>query len=410
MMGKGSKQKVEETQTLDPEVKRRLYGTMDTVNRWTSGVLDDGSPGTPSYQGPQTPQGGMPTGYGTPYGDFQGGNYTGYGQQPMGYRTSDAPGGDTSAGTAWKPPTTFTADHTDATQNFINQAQNPDVSGADFRSIADRYGDTPTYGWEDGQAAQVEMADYGDTPVIQAEQAKSFMGDYLDGSMGYTKNVIDSTRDILNRERGKRALQSQMNMTASGGGGGMSWRQGLADAEVESDYMNSLADVTARLGDQGWTRALGAATGDAGRKLQADSRTADYAAQRLQNIFASDMARRENNAARSQMQSLTDQAGRYKSGLDTEAARLAGLAGESSALTQGNNIDQRNMAMLGTAAGIEQDLADRRAREPLDMLQLRMASAGMLPNLTNTSQTSSVKPGLFDWVGLGVSAVGNAVG
>jgi hypothetical protein len=369
---------------------------MDTVNDWTSGVLQDRARGAtrtavPIFQG---------GGYGS--GDFPGMFSPGMFSPSMGYRVSDAPGGGDGG---WKPPETFIAGHTKTTQDFIDQAQNPNVSAADFRSLADQYGNTPTYDWQGGQAAVATIGDYGETPVITAKQTKDFMGDYLDGSMGYTKNVIDATRDVLDRERGKRSLLSQMAMTAGGGGGGTKWGQGLADAEVTTDYLNNLMQITAELGDRGYTRAMQAGTGDADRTLSADTSTAGLAAQRLASMFLAQNAMNENNAARSQLQSMADQEGRYRAGLDTEAARLAGLTGQGNMLTQGSNVDLRNQAMLGTAAGIDQNLADRLAAEPLEMLKFRMASAGMLPNLTNTNTTQTIKPGLFDWAGLGLSAI-----
>jgi hypothetical protein len=386
-MGKGAKTETSATQTLDPEIKARLFKSNDDVNRWTSGVLNDGSSSAPA------PQQSFYGGYGGLgfNGGFDQSYYPGATGQPS------EPDPD-----AWKAPDSFIAGHTDTTNQFLDAARNPGTTGADFRKLAGQFQDTPEFNWQGGQAAQAQLADYGDTPEVRAKRALDFMGDY---EGGYTNSVVDSSLEALKRRYGKNMQQSQMSQTAAGAGAGNAMRQGIADAEVRTEHLLNSGLLESQLRDQGWTRALGAGQQDAGRALQADSMTAQMQAQRLASMFAAQNAMNENNAARDQSQSMFDQSGVYNAGLDSESARIAGLTGATGAMNNSALVDIQNNAMLGTAAGIDQSLADRQAGEPLEMLKLRMASTGMLPNLVNTTGTSEVTPGLFDWAGLGFSAL-----
>jgi hypothetical protein len=466
-MAKGSKTTTGTTQTLDPEIQRRLYGITDQVNRWTGGVLDDGGTTSSSYTPPVGGGGGFNWGGGGGWGgDIPGGggnfDWSGYGGTPMS-QDLDA-GGDTPG---WTAPTTFTADHTDMTQQFLDATRNPLITGQDFTTLADKFQETPTFDWTTGTSAEADIGDfaqmgptgigdfqqmsptalaaYGDAPVITAGRGLDYMGDY--GS-GYTNEVIDKSMAAMQRRFDKNMLQSQIAQTASGAGTG-SMRQGIADSEVRLQHLIDSGQLESQLRDTGFTRALEAGMRDVDRKLSADTSTGQISAERLANMFAAENARNmfdagneftrrgdifgaqtardqfdaanefarrgdvfsagniaaENNAARRQAQTMADQRGIYDASRDTEAARMAGLTGAERVLGTGGRMDLSNIAMMGTGAGIDQSLADRRAAEPLEMLKLRMASVGLLPNLTNTDTVSSVKPGLFDWVGLGASAL-----
>jgi hypothetical protein len=251
----------------------------------------------------------------------------------------------------------------------------------------------------------------------------------------------------MQRRFEKNMLQSQIAQTASGAGTG-SMRQGIADSEVRLQHLIDSGQLESQLRDTGFTRALEAGMRDVDRKLSADTSTGQISAERLANMFAAENARNlfdagneftrrgdifgaenirnqfdaenefarregmfgayntveEANAARRQLQTMADQRGVYDASRDTEAARMAGITGAERALEAGGGLDLRNLAMMGTGAGIDQSLADRRAAEPLEMLKLRMASVGLLPNLTNTTSVTKGKPGLFDWLGLAASA------
>lgn len=280
-------------------------------------------------------------------------------------------------------PKSFTAGRTDAFNQFQNTARaTPRISGAEFGTLAERMQTLPLIGlgWQGGDAAQI-----GSSPTVAAGRGKDFMGDY---ESKYTNDVVDTAIGDLRAERDKSQLASELAAEAAGASGGS--RQGVRDAEVQSDYLRNVAGTTANLRDRAFGLSAQLGMSDADRKLSADSTTAQLKA-----------AIDEANARFRQNQQQFDQTGSYNAKKDLSAATAQGLRDAASSLNIGSNVDLANTAMLGTAAQMDQGQAQLEAQDPLTALQMRLAAAGLLPNLTTTSQTTTQKPGLFDWLSLG---------
>jgi hypothetical protein len=385
-MGKGSKTKTEQTNTLDPEIKAKLFATTDSTNAYADDVL-------------------------------------------AGNKSLAAP-------------------NTDAFNSFIGNAQKPGTTGADFKDIGAKFGNQPTlqfkaagpsvatigdYGKSDyGKATYADTPSFGKTPTVTAQKGYTNMDPYMSK---YTGSVIDAAIGDLGAQREKSQVRANLAASASGAAGGS--RQGIRDSEVENDYLRNVASTTANLRNQGFNTAAQLGMQDSGMGLQADTTNAANEMARLgaefnantnrnASMFAADNARNasmfsadnarnaslfsagnaasEANAARAQDSGQFNAKGDYAAQGDNAALRNAGLIGQQGALQAGSDVDMRNLAMQGTAAGMAQDQSNMNS--PLEALKLKLAGTGMLPTITNSSQTTTQKPGLFNWLSLGASALG----
>lgn len=385
-MGKGSKTKTEQTNTLDPEIKAKLFATTDSTNAYADDVLA----GNKSLAAPTT----------------------------------------------------------EAFNSFIGNAQKPGTTGADFKDIATKFGAQPTlkfnatgpavatigdYGKADyGKATYADTPSFGTTPTVTAQKGYTNMDPYMSK---YTGSVIDAAIGDLGAQRDKSQVQSNLAASAAGAAGGS--RQGIRDSEVTNDYLRNVASTSANLRNQGFNTAAQLGMQDSGMGLQADTTNAgnemarlgaEFAANNNRNasmfaadnarnasIFSADNARNaslfdagntasEANAARAQNTGQFNAQGDFNAQGANADLYNKGLLGQQGAIQAGSDVDMRNLAMQGTAAGMAQDQAN--INSPLEALKLKLASTGMLPTITNSSQSTTQKPGLFDWLSLGAKAAG----
>tara|TARA_R110000751_G_scaffold13143_8_gene44468 strand:- start:360 stop:1763 length:1404 start_codon:yes stop_codon:yes gene_type:complete len=463
-MGKGSKQEVKQTNTLDPEIKRRLFEAQDYTKSLTQRVKDGG---------------------------------------------------------------TFRADRTDTFNKFLDEAKNQNITGTDFRDISEqlrnqpeltyegpqlgnyadakygetsdfaksnfaptsnynaaRYAPTTNYGAANyGDISKADVANYEDTPTVTGGLGIEKMDPYEDKMIEY---VIDGTLGRLGKEKKRSQVQSDLSAVAGGASGGS--RHGIRDAELGERYADIQAELVPRLYSQAFNTAAGLGMQDADRALTGDTTTANYQADRLGRMFGAENAANTAYAADQNARTAAlfgadeararalfgagetragaefgedarraaslfgademragkefdadelrelakfrageereqalfgagetragaefdaenrlneiNAAALYQQQIDQANLRNQGLTDASGVLSSGNVVDNRNTAMLGTAAGLDQEDAQMRAQEELDMARLELQASGILPTITNSTQTTTKTPGLFDFLSL----------
>lgn len=420
-MGKGSKQTVKQTNTLDPEIKRRLFEAQDYTKSLTDRVKGGG---------------------------------------------------------------TFRADRTDTFNKFLDDAQNQNITGTDFRDIAEKlreqpeliyegpqlgnyadaeYGGTSDYGTVNyapttnyGDISRAAVANYADTPTVTGGRGIDNMDPYKNK---YIEDVISGTLGRLGREKKRDQVQSDLSAVAGGASGGA--RHGIRDAELGERYADIQAELVPQMYSDAFRTAAGLGMQDTDRALTGDTTSANFAADRLARMFSAENAANaayaaDQNAraralfgagetragaefgedarraaslfgadeerasalfgagetragkefdAQNAINALKS-AGLYQQQIDQANLRNQGLTDAAGILSSGNVIDNRNTAMLGTAAGLDQEDAQMRAQEELDMARLLLQAAGILPTITNSTQTTTKKPGLFDFLSLAAGGGG----
>jgi hypothetical protein len=187
-----------------------------------------------------------------------------------------------------------------------------------------------------GQAAQNAQSATQAAPTTDAQAQTAFqgIGDYFNPYLGYvagnTLNELGRARDLAEAGNGRDAI-------LAGGYGGS--RQGVADANLNRDFLTTAGNTLGNLYSGGFNTALGAANQDADRAQQA-------------SMF--------NAAAKNQSALSAQQA----------ALQSAGLLGQ---------LGFQGVGALGGAGDAQQALAQQGAGAPLSVLQQLVAAQGSLP-------------------------------
>lgn len=99
---------------------------------------------------------------------------------------------------------------------------------------------------------------------VTAQDAVGRIDQYMNP---YTQSVVDASMSDMDLQRQRAIMQNQARATAGGSYGGS--RAGVADAITNSEALRQSGGVAGQLRSAGFNTALGAATGDANRNLQA---------------------------------------------------------------------------------------------------------------------------------------------
>ena len=235
-----------------------------------------------------------------------------------------------------------------------------------------------------GAAAQQGMNFQPATMTAQGynpAQASQYISQYQNP---YESQVVQqSLRDVGSAaQQGFNQLDAQA--TSAGAFGGS--RHGVAQAEMAKGYTQQMADAAARMRQQGFNTALGAAQTQAGAQTAANQ----FGAQAGMNVQQQNIA--------NQMAANTARLG--------AAQQMAGLGQQAFGIGQ---TIQRNQAQQGLLQqGIQQALIDAAKGQfagyigaPMASLQAPLAALGAAPNVSTTTQ--SMRPGLFNYLQLGAS-------
>jgi hypothetical protein len=214
----------------------------------------------------------------------------------------------------------------------------------------------------------------------------------------YTQQVIDTSMADLERQR-----QMQMNAlgaqaTAAGAFGGS--RQGVAEALTNTGFAQQGGQLASQLRSQGFNTALGASQTDVANAMQAQQ--ANQQAQARAQEFA------QQNALQAQM--ANQQAGLQGA---QQALQGAGQLGNLSNLgfgfgqqigqsqtQQGQAQQMMNQALIDAAKGQYGGFTGA----PQQSLGLPMAALSGA-NMGQQTQTTTSKPGLFDYLAAALSVI-----
>lgn len=212
------------------------------------------------------------------------------------------------------------------------------------------------------QASMAQQGALARTAAGMGQTAASGMATYQNP---YENQVVQQTlRDVgTAAQMGLNQIGAQASQAGAFGGS----RHGIAEAEAMKGYTQQMTDAAARMRQQGFNTALGAAQNDMGYQLGA-------------------------------------------------AQQLAGLGGQS--FGYGQAIGQQQMQQGAMQQAAMQQLIDQAkaqyqgyANAPNQKLQLPLQALGMVPystttNVTGGGQTSSFNPGLFNYLQLGATMFG----
>ena len=232
-----------------------------------------------------------------------------------------------------------------------------------------------------------------DPALAQAQQAAGGIETYMNP---YTQQVIDTSMADLERQRQMQMNQLGAQATAARAFGGS--RQGIAEAETNRAFAQQGGQLAAGLRQQGFQTALGAAQQDVANQLQAA--LANQAAQNAQQQFAQNLG-------------LTSQTANQQAGLQGAQLRL-GAANQLGGLSQtgfnqGMAITQQQAQQGALQQAAQQQLINAAKGQyagftgaPQTSLGLPLQALGQMPSM---GQTTTQKPGLFDYLALGATAI-----
>lgn len=205
------------------------------------------------------------------------------------------------------------------------------------------------------------------------------LNDYMNPYIG---NVVNTTSQAINRQN-QIALQNVGSQAMSQGAYGGS-RQGVAQAETNRAYGDTLAQTTANLYNQGYTNAQQAALTDIGNRLTADRANQSKDLSLGQLRLSAEQANQSKDLSEGQVK-----LGAIRQMMDSATARNAALMQQqqydtnraNALLTIGGQQQQNSQAQLDSQ--YEQYL--RSIGYPVEMLKVRQIPlSGNLPS-TQTS-------------------------
>lgn len=257
------------------------------------------------------------------------------------------------------------------------------------------------------QPQNVQATSYGASTLSAPQQAASQMGAYTNP---YESQVVQQAlRDVgSTAQQGFNQLDAQATQAKAFGGS----RHGIAQAELAKGYTQQMADTAARMRQQGFNTALGAAQFDVGQQQAAAAAnqaalnqaaqfgaTQGMTAQQLNQAAGLQGAQARLGAA-GQLSDMALQAARMR---QAGAGQLAGLGQQS--FDYGQSIQDRQMQQGATQRGAMQQLIDRGQQNFQDQygapqgLQTFLSAVYGAPSMTG--QTESFSPGLFNYMQLG---------
>jgi hypothetical protein len=237
---------------------------------------------------------------------------------------------------------------------------------------------------------------FGYTPdTIEAQTAAGGIQTYMNP---YEQQVIDLSMADLERQRQMQMAQMGAQATAARAFGGS--RQGIAQALTNEGFAQQGGQLAAQLRHQGFQTALGASQQDVANQIQAA--LANQAARAAQEQFA--------QGTRLQAQQANQSAGLQGAGLRLNAAGTLGNLSQTG-FNMGQAITQQQAQQGATQRGINQALIDAGRAQyggftgaPAQSLNTRLGVLGAT-NMGQQTSTTTQKPGLFNYLSLGLGAL-----
>ena len=237
---------------------------------------------------------------------------------------------------------------------------------------------------------------FGYTPdTIEAQTAAGGIQTYMNP---YEQQVIDLSMADLERQRQMQMAQMGAQASAARAFGGS--RQGVAQALTNEAFANQGGMLAAQLRQQGFQTALGASQQDVANQMQAA--LANQAARAAQEQFA--------QGTRLQAQQANQAAGLQGAGLRLNAAGTLGNLSQTG-FNMGQAITQQQMQQGAMQQAINQALIDATRTQyagftgsPGQSLNTTLAALGGA-NMGQKTGTTTQKPGLFNYLALGLGAL-----
>ncbi len=176
------------------------------------------------------------------------------------------------------------------------------------------------------------VAGSGSPDQVDAKTAADYMGLYKNP---WENDVVKATNDDLTHTYD--ILQNRNKMAAATGGAFGGGRQGVNEAATADDFLRNVASTTGNLRSAGFTTAVNAGAGDAGRALSADTTN-------VNNQFAYDTNNTNREQANNQFnvgagyQGDQQQLQAINSQIDA-VAKQAGISAEQAEMFRNNALD-----------------------------------------------------------------------
>ena len=248
---------------------------------------------------------------------------------------------------------------------------------------------------------------FGYTPdTVAAQTAFGGIQQYFNP---YEQQVVDLSLADLERQRMMQTAQMGAQATAARAFGGS--RQGVAQALTNEAFANQGGQLAAQLRQQGFQTALGASQQDVANQMQAA--LANQAARAAQEQFAQGTRLQAQQA--NQQSALQASLGNQSAGLQGANLRLSG-AGQLGNLAQtgfnmGQSITQQQAQQGAMQQAINQALIDAARGQyggftgaPGQSLNATLAALGGA-NMGQQTTTQTQRPGLFNYLSLGLGAL-----
>lgn len=256
-------------------------------------------------------------------------------------------------------------------------------------------------------AAERVGTTFGYTPdTVAAQTALGGIQQYFNP---YEQQVVDLSLADLERQRMMQMAQMGAQASAAGAFGGS--RQGVAQALTNEAFANQGGQLAAQLRQQGFTTALGASQQDVANQMQAA--LANQAARAAQEQFAQGtrlQAQQANQQAAAQAAQANQAAALQAANLRASAASQLGNLSQTG-FNMGQSITQQQMQQGAMQQAINQALIDAGRNQyagftgaPTQSLSATLAALGGA-NMGQQTTTATQKPGLFNYLSLGLGAL-----
>jgi hypothetical protein len=215
----------------------------------------------------------------------------------------------------------------------------------------------------------------------------------------YTQQVIDLAGQDIERQR--QMTQNQLGAQAQAAGAFGGSRQGVAEAMTNSEFARQMAETTAGLRQQGFQTALGASQQDVANQMQAAFANQDAfgRSQEFGQGLTLD-AQRANQQAAQQAAQLRLQASGQLGGFGQTGFNMGqGIIGMQQDF--GRQQQMMNQGLLDASRAQYGGFTSA----PQDALATRIGAAGA-GNMGQRTETTTKKPGLFDYMQLAATAAG----
>lgn len=230
---------------------------------------------------------------------------------------------------------------------------------------------------------------------VTAQQAFTGMENYQNP---FTQQVIDASMADLERQRQMQMNQIGASAAAARAFGGS--RHGVAESLTNEGFAQQGGQLASNLRMQGFNTALGASQQDIANQMQAN----------LANQAARARAAEFGQSSRLQAQMANQQAGLQGAQLGLSAAgQLGNLANLGFGF--GTQLNQQQMQQGAMQQGLMQALIDAAKGQyagftgaPQQALTLPLAALGA-SNMGQQTTTQSQKPGLFNYLALGLGSL-----